>query len=325
MQRVSAREHRGALRTQGRGRSTLTHDALFYEDTDEYVELIRGFALEGFDEGEPVLIAVPEPRLDLLRLALVRADGAIKFADMREQGRNPGRIIPFIQAFLDEHAGRSVRFVGENFWPGRTRPETVETHRHEALIDEAFGDAPIHIVCPYGTNELDPMVIEDARRTHPTIVADGVRHVSECYVDPLLVYAAEERPLPEPSADPVRISLDCLAGFRRDVERHAPASLGARVTDLVVAANEAAVNTLVHADRDGTARLWCDGESVVVEVRDGGVIDDPLAGRYPPDPLDESGRGLWLMHQLCDLVEVRSGKEGTVVRLHMSLGPPRRL
>jgi hypothetical protein len=295
--------------------STLTHEALFYEDTSDYVELITCFALEGLDADEPVLIAVPEPRLDVLRHVL---GGAVTFVDMREEGRNPGRIIPLLRSFLDEHPGRGARCVAEPAWPERTPAETIETHRHEALMNAAFRGEDVHIVCPYGTSELDSIVIEDATRTHPTVVSAGGRHASRCYVDPMLVYAASESPLPEPFADPVQIDLDGLASFRHEVESLAPAALGGRVSDLVIAANEAAVNTLVHGD-GGTARLWCEGDDIVVEVRDRGVIEDPLAGQRLPDPLQESGRGLWLMHQLCDLVEVRSGVDGTVVRLHMAL------
>ena len=29
------------------------------------------------------------------------------------------------------------------------------------------------------------------------------------------------------------------------------------------------------------------------------------------------GRGVWMANQLCDLVQVRSSDDGTVVRLHM--------
>jgi anti-sigma regulatory factor (Ser/Thr protein kinase) len=34
-----------------------------------------------------------------------------------------------------------------------------------------------------------------------------------------------------------------------------------------------------------------------------------------PPLSDEGGRGLWLANQLCDLVQIRSGENGTVVRL----------
>jgi hypothetical protein len=39
----------------------------------------------------------------------------------------------------------------------------------------------------------------------------------------------------------------------------------------------------------------------------------------PPSGRDAPGWGLWTARQLCDLVQLRSGDDGTVVRLHMSV------
>jgi hypothetical protein len=58
-----------------------------------------------------------------------------------------------------------------------------------------------------------------------------------------------------------------------------------------------------------------EGDDIVVEVADAGVIEQPLVGRLRPTVEQEGGRGLWIANQLCDLVQVRSGAEGTVVRL----------
>ena len=57
---------------------------------------------------------------------------------------------------------------------------------------------------------------------------------------------------------------------------------------------------------------------VIGEVEDGGTITDPLAGRRRPAPGSTSGFGLWLAHQVCDLVQVRSTADGTLVRLRVS-------
>ena len=40
------------------------------------------------------------------------------------------------------------------------------------------------------------------------------------------------------------------------------------------------------------------------------------------DPADDlpGGKGLWLVNQVCDLVEVRSNPDGTTICLHMRLG-----
>jgi hypothetical protein len=50
-------------------------------------------------------------------------------------------------------------------------------------------------------------------------------------------------------------------------------------------------------------------------VLDAGRVDDPLVGRRPPRPDSDSGRGLWMANQLCDLVQLRSGDGGTAVRV----------
>ena len=47
--------------------------------------------------------------------------------------------------------------------------------------------------------------------------------------------------------------------------------------------------------------------------------DDPLVGRVKPVPTQVGGRGLWLANQFCDLVQIRSGDDGTAVRLQMAI------
>src|SRR5207247_1710686 len=53
------------------------------------------------------------------------------------------------------------------------------------------------------------------------------------------------------------------------------------------------------------------------EVSDAGHIEEPLVGRVHPATDRTSGRGLWLVNHLCDLVQIRSSPQGTVVRVYM--------
>jgi anti-sigma regulatory factor (Ser/Thr protein kinase) len=105
---------------------------------------------------------------------------------------------------------------------------------------------------------------------------------------------------------------------RRFVETEAAhAGLGTRRTEnLVVAVNEVVSNSVRHGGGGGTLQLWAESGDVVCEVRDRGRIADPLAGWRRPPTTTEGGRGLWLVNQLCDLVQVRVGG-GTVVRMHV--------
>jgi len=86
---------------------------------------------------------------------------------------------------------------------------------------------------------------------------------------------------------------------------------------LLLAVNEAATNALMHGDGRFEVRIWRDGASVISEVSSGGWFEDPLAGRLRPPKNAVSGRGLWLINQLCDMVELRSAEPATVVRMHM--------
>jgi hypothetical protein len=66
--------------------------------------------------------------------------------------------------------------------------------------------------------------------------------------------------------------------------------------------------------------MWEAAGDLVCEVRDDGLIDLPLAGRERPDTDNTGGFGLWIANQLCELVQVRSSRAGSVVRLHLRLG-----
>lgn len=98
-----------------------------------------------------------------------------------------------------------------------------------------------------------------------------------------------------------------------------------RADDLMLAVSEVAANTLRHTPGPGFLRIWHDDTEIVCEVRDQGVISDPAAaGRRAPPPDAPGGHGLWLVRQVCDRVELHSGTDGTIVRMHMSLdGKPR--
>jgi anti-sigma regulatory factor (Ser/Thr protein kinase) len=92
-----------------------------------------------------------------------------------------------------------------------------------------------------------------------------------------------------------------------------------RVVDFVIAVSEVAGNTVRHAKSPGSIEIWSDSDEIVCEIRDEGVIADPLVGRQSPPADASGGHGLWLVHQVCDRVDLRSDKNGTVIRMHMSL------
>lgn len=94
-----------------------------------------------------------------------------------------------------------------------------------------------------------------------------------------------------------------------------------RSADLVLAASEVASNSVIHGGGAGTLRVWTDGAALVCEFSDAGHIANPSAVTQPP-ATDIGGRGLWVATQMCDRMELRSGPEGTIVRLSLFLDNP---
>lgn len=306
------------------------HEALLYADEAEFLDGAVPFLRAAVACHEPAVAVLGAPKVRLLRSALGGDAEGVLFADMASVGRNPARIIPALQQFLDGHAGAggSARGIGEPIRPGRSAAEVVECQRTESLLNVAFHGTPgLWLLCAYDTGALDPAVIEEAYRSHPHVVADGVQRESPAWAPERMARAHLEDLLPEPARDfgampfgeghlgGVRAAVAALARrFGLDEDRSA---------DLVVAANEIATNSLRHGGGEGTLRMWREGRSLVCEVSDAGRILDPLAGRRPPRATQEGGRGLWLANQLCDLVQIRCFPEGTVVRLHLSLSRTR--
>lgn len=298
------------------------HLAVFYETGQDYLDQVGGFVRDGLAARQPVLVAVPAARLRMLRRALNEAADAVTFADMQQLGRNPSRIIPAIRRFTDAHPGRT-RFVGEPIWAGRTEAEKREAARHEALINAAFSGVPTTILCPYDRAGLDSQVLEQAYRTHPQIAVHGKSGPSEAYsgIDLALAIGAESQP-PAPAGAAVlsyqRGHLPQVRRFTRDQASRAGLA-GQGLDDLVIAVHELAANTIAHTPGHGTLRIWTEQERLVCEVTDTGHISDPLAGRRLSSTAHQSGDGLRVVHQVCDFVEVRSGRFGTNIRVHRDL------
>jgi anti-sigma regulatory factor (Ser/Thr protein kinase) len=305
-------------------RADFRHVCFFYRTDADYAATVAGFLRGALEAGEAAFAAVPPAKAGLIRDALGADARDVDFADMTTLGRNPARIIPRVLTFTGAHAGH-VRYVGEPIWPARTTAELREATRHEALINLAFEDADAEILCPYDIAELDPAVIADARRTHPLVLSSGGRVRSPEYDVQPESLLSPSLPLPAPDGGATYHSYRTdLSRVRAVVFKHGVAAglTESRANDLVLAVSEVAANTLRHTRSSGTLALWRDRDEVICEVHDEGSIADPLAGRRMPAPDAAGGHGLWLVHQVCDLVELNSDANGTTIRMHMAVRTP---
>lgn len=296
------------------------HAAVFYRDAEEYLRQIAGFARAGIDAGEAVFIAVPEPKIRLLRGHLDGMAARIAFADMTGMGANPAWIIPAVRAFAGAHPRQPLRYVGEPVWTTRTGAELTEVIKHEALINLAFADSPVTVLCPYDVTRLDEGVLASVGHTHPHLIDGGRLAASPGYTGTATLPAECDQPLDPPPPDAATLayhpSLAPVRDFVREYARRAGMAT-ARVRDLVLAVHELTANTLRHTGSGGVVHCWASPGEVICQVSDSGHIRDPLAGRLRPAPDARHGQGLWVVNRLCDLVETRTGPGGTTTRVHI--------
>jgi len=305
----------------GAAPAAFDHEALFYRGTDDFLAGVLAFVHDGLAKDEAVVVAEPRDRLDLLRDALGSDAGSVEFLDMADIGANPSRIIAVWAAAVDRHvgAGRGLRGVGEPAFHGRREAELVECQLHELLLNEAFDDGPAwRLMCPYDERLLPRAVCRGALRAHPMRSTAQHRLPSVGYApDGHVAALAERLPRPREGVLSGRYGPGDAPATRRTVA-HWARSCGLsdeQVGALELAASELATNSLRHGGGQGTVAMWTGPGVAVVEFSDAGHLSDPLSGRLHPPVDQEGGRGLYLVNQLCDLVQVRTSPEGTTVRV----------
>ena len=287
--------------------SFFHHEAFLYTGGDHFLAGTTAFVHSALEAGEDVLVAVGEHRASQLREALGRDAAHVEFLDVRAAGRNPARIIPAWQDWVDRHAAgtRGFRGIGEPIWAGRTACEIVECQQHEELLDTAFGQGPgWWLLCPYDVAALPTAVIERAHASHRGPAADGLARRPGAGPASMA-----DEPLEEPAGPVWELSFDLasLGDLRDHVALFAEPVVGkGGAANAVLVVSELAANSIKYGGGAGILRLWRDVAALVCEVRDEGVITDPLAGRRRPSVLVGGKAGLWIANQVCDLLQIRS-------------------
>jgi anti-sigma regulatory factor (Ser/Thr protein kinase) len=298
----------------------LVHAALLYRHPDQLRIALREFLADAAAAGEPVLAIMPGFQLDLLDDVLQNGGPGVQAQDMTQAGRNPARLIPLLLDWVADADGPS-RVVSEAMWPQRSYAEAAECLRHEALLNHALADAPLSVLCPFDIEHLGPDVIAGAELTHPRLIDEAGLRPSMVYGDPLDVARGESWPQVEPDTPVFELAFDGDLWALRHALSADPLLEELdpeRRENLVFAVNEAATNAVRHGDGHARARFWRDAHHVVGEVSTTTSIEDPLVGRRTPVPGALGGRGLWLINQVCDLVEVRSAPGGASVRMRVA-------
>ena len=299
--------------------SGLLHMIYPYTGPQQYLDGTLAYIEQARTTGGAVVIAAPPEHRDVLASHI--KDDAVAFMDTAALGRNPGRLIPAWQDWIDRQTdGRAVHGINDAAAASGSA-YSGEARYAEWLLNLAFAKTPAwSLLCPVDTDLHPAPALTALTRSHP-LLWDGAAQspVTDYLTGP---YLQDE--LPEPPASAVRLAfgLDDLSSIRGVATRLAQSHglPAARVRALTLAVSEVATNSVRYGGGYGAMHLWTQDGSVVCELRDAGVITDPLVGQRRPSPRQLGGRGLWFVHQLCDLVQLRSAPGlGTRIRLWVDL------
>jgi anti-sigma regulatory factor (Ser/Thr protein kinase) len=295
------------------------HDALTYAGEDDFVRFATTFLAAGAEDSEPGILISSPPRLLAVRtsledLGLGAAGDKIRYVDTSDEARNPAVALSVLQNFVEQGEGRRVRGIGDLIQPGQPPAVASEAQLHELLLNTPVTDDwNMWLACPYDRELLvAEEFAEQVVACHPAKRTDMSNLVAEKFGSEL-----PRRP-DDSETFPVEVS---ELGSLRAIVRTAATMSGLtddRADEFVYAVNEVISNSFRHGDGKAEVALWAEGDSLVCEVQDGGHILDPLTGRIPPSLTRASGRGLWMVNHLCDVVQVRSPESGTYVRMFIA-------
>lgn len=165
----------------------LSHQALLYEDEDEFAEGAGSFLAEGVERSEAALAMTDKRKLGVLMKRLGSDADRVEFVDSTRGYTTPDAPLELFTEFMTRKLGEGsvwLRIVGEPPWGGRSRPEVRLWTRYESLVNLIFAGSPMSILCPYATGDLNPAIVADAHVTHPQIVERGETAESSKYRDP---------------------------------------------------------------------------------------------------------------------------------------------
>jgi anti-sigma regulatory factor (Ser/Thr protein kinase) len=289
----------------------LRHEGIPCSGPDALVPTAARLLSTGLRDGDACMVLADNHKLHAVRDAVGPPAEDATFFDMSVHGRNPARVVPALQAFADGHRDRRLRVIAEPVAADLPQQARAESELNELILGlPSYRAWHATMSCLYDETALADEVMDS--------LEDGHRTRLPVEVETLLMRRFGAGLSPSPS-DARRMSADLttLHDLRRAVGRLGEsAGLDAeRIDDLVYAVNEVVTNSICHGEGRARVLVWSDSAGVWCEVHDRGRISDPLVGRVAPRPGQASGRGLWLVNQLCDLVQVRSSAAGTFVRM----------
>jgi len=297
----------------------VRHSLLVYDDDDQMVEKIAPFLCSGLADGERAVVVLERRKWERLAAALGSHADKVLYIERDTFYTRP-------EAALAGYDGTLRRFVRDGASAIRVFGELprCETDAecnlwltYEAILNRAFEQHPVWIMCGYDTREVPGPLLEGAFDTHPEMLTEGLTR-SPHYHEPEDVVRSRTK-APAPLAGLHALPLDGgPGGFREalSAELEAAGVSELEAGNMLVAAGELLANAQRHGGETLSVHVGRVDDGFVCEVSDDGPgIDDPLAGFLPPRPRHADGAGLWVARQLTRQLELVPSPQGATVRL----------
>lgn len=306
--------------------TTLIHQALPYNNADQFLAAAVPFLSNGVEAGDLVMCASGAANLALLCDTLPADTAAeVDFVGSQHWYRSPAQALSQAYRLIDHHAapGRRVRFLGEPLAhrsgpDGLTEAATAAWMRYEARVNVMLAGQPAWLICPYDITRLGPQILHGITHAHP-MVATPNRVWPGAYDEHDWFHSTPRDDFDEPPdvLYTQAVTVRTLGPTRNIIRAHARNSgLDQQAADLfVVAASEAMTNAIQHAGGMGVVRLWQEYDHMVCEVADYGSEHGLSLTDFGARP-DQHRLGLRFITELCHRIQVSAGADGTVVRLH---------
>jgi anti-sigma regulatory factor (Ser/Thr protein kinase) len=299
----------------------LLHEAAVYDADEQFLAIVVPFLQGGLDAGEPTVVSLDDAGIELVRSAIPDSPHLSLVSDQYDRPANVLKAVDHLLAGFLSDGARQIRILGEVPHPGMGVPWEWWA-RYEATVNHVFADCPLWALCPYDSRITSAAVLDDVVKTHPYLATPDGRHVAnDRYTDPA-VFLTQPR---SPHADPLEASAPAIdlvdptafAARRAVLDAASLTRLtDAEVADLVIAVSETVTNAQCHGDPPTQLRVWSAPDRMVVTVTDkGSGPADPFAGLLPAAKAPAGGLGLWMAHQLCNLVTLHNHAGGFTVRL----------
>jgi anti-sigma regulatory factor (Ser/Thr protein kinase) len=295
------------------------HNAFVYEGDDQYLDHAVGFLREGLAAGEGIVVANLPDRLAVIREGLGPDAARAIFVDVASLYTRPQRTVAaYAQAMTRLLAGvPSVRLLAQVQY-GPTPVEWDEWIAYEAIATHVFAEIPAWVVCSYDVRETPDVVLDGVWRTHPEVLMDDWSS-SPSFEEPAQTVRrlspwpqALQGLRPIASAENLETIRERLAG-----ELSAESVPPSRALDMLVAANELAVNAQTHGSGIEEIRVGTVDGRFVIEISDRGEgFDHVLAGYRAPAAAGDPA-GIFIARQRSWRLEffAAPGRAGFTARL----------